>query len=263
MLKTFLMVIMLFGVEQDLHGQIAYWTKKHLTRGKVWVSINNSGTLGPVDLPWPFYTLDYPGHSSGIDKSDMPSYIETGGYAIYGEREGTPAAYTITGRFATAQRYVYPTESSVLTTNYNMEDPSLLAEEIVTGSHHVISLDVDVTEKAMVWSYPKYDDFIIQEYTFVNTGTHDITGFRFAPTAELTISTGSGTGWWRDDDYYEWDLDHEAFYFHDGREFDSETGRYVDYVYGLTKSDKGDPADLDAPNAITHEFRSPGYLTYY
>jgi hypothetical protein len=136
LLKTLIMLVLLPGIGQDLHGQTAYWTKKHLTRGKVWVSINNSGTLGPLDLPWPFYTLDYPGHSSGLEQSDKPTYIETGGYAIYGEREGTAAAYTITGRFATAQRYVYPTKSSVLTKNYNMEDPSLLAEEIVEGAHH-------------------------------------------------------------------------------------------------------------------------------
>ena len=265
LLKTFLMVIMLFGVEQDLHGQIAYWTKKHLTRGKVWVSINNSGTLGPVDLPWPFYTLDYPGHSSGIDKSDMPSYIETGGYAIYGEREGTPAAYTITGRFATAQRYVYPTESSVLTTNYNMEDPSLLAEEIVTGSHHVISLDVDVTEKAMVWSYPKYDDFVIHEFTITNTASTPLTEVYFGIRRGIMNSMRGnwhGPGDWNDDKFG-WSDAHNIFYFYDDRSFTWEDESEVTFNHGPgpTTGDIGDPNDLYESGAKNHELLAPAYIT--
>jgi hypothetical protein len=37
----------------------------------------------------------------------------------------------------------------------------------------------------------------------------------------------------------------------------------VNYGFGFTGSDLGDPADLDAPAAINHEFQSPQYFTYY
>ncbi|MFQ6114792.1 MAG: hypothetical protein ACE5NG_12050, partial [bacterium] len=151
-----------------------------------------------------------------------------------------------------------------LITNYNMQDPTLLAEEIVTGANMINEYGVEMHFKAMAWSYPEYDDFIIYEYVFRNTGSHQITNFRFAPTAELSIATpiGWSIGFWLDDDDYEWDIEHQAFYFHDGRVWDDQ-GQPVDYAYGMTQSDLGDPADLEAPAAINHEFQSPQYFTYY
>ncbi len=143
-----------------------------------------------------------------------------------------------------------------------MEDPLIKAEEIVSGTHVLNEYGLEMHFEAMAWSYPKYDDFIIFEYTFKNTGSHQISNFRFAPTAELAIAQPI-MGGWRDDNDYEWDIDHQAFYFHDGREWDIDQQEYVSYDFGLTGSDLGDPADIDAPASINHEFQSPQYFTYY
>ncbi len=168
LINTIVVAIMLFGMGQELQGQT--WGKESLTRGKVWMTIANSYRLGEVDLPWPFYTIDYPGHSTGSDLADKTSYIQAGGYAIYGKREGVAAAYSILGVFYASSLYTYATADATLIKNYNMANPALLAEEIVTGGHHVIALDVDIDHKSMVWSYPKYDDFVIHEFTITNTG---------------------------------------------------------------------------------------------
>ncbi len=263
LLKTFVVGLVLFGMGSGLYGQTAYWVKKSMTRAKVWVTINNAGTLGPVDIPWPFYTLDYPGHSSGVDNSDKPSYLDTGGYAIYGEREGNAEAYTITSRFATAQQYVYPTVTTSLTKNYNMEDPSLLAEEIVEGAHHVVSLDVDVAEKAMVWSYPQYDDFVIHEFTITNTGSTPLTEVYFGLRRGIMntmrgIYQGPGED---NDDKYDWSDEHNIFYFYDDRSFSWEDEVEVTFNYGPgpVTGDIGDPNDLYESGAQNHELLAPAY----
>ena len=59
----------------------------------------------------------------------------------------------------------------VLTQNY-MEDPDfdpLLPEESSFVSFHT-NTGITVTRRTSVWSYPDYDDFIIYDYTFKNTG---------------------------------------------------------------------------------------------
>lgn len=260
----YLFIILLFwGLPNTTLGQ-AQWSKESLTRGKVWITIENSFRLGQVDLPWPFYTLDYPGYSTGADLWDHLSYIEAGGYIIYGEREGVALAYTINGRFYPSSRYVYPTEDAKLIKNYNMADPSLKAEEIVTGAHHVIDLDVDIYIKSMVWSYPRYDDFVIHEFTITNTGTTTLSNMYFGTRYGLWITVkgdiiGPGSN---NDEKYGWDENHQLFYFYDDWSFrwEDETPLQFNYGPGPERGDIGDAADL-LPNSTTHELLSPGYFT--
>jgi len=259
----FLILFLLLLTATSLYSQVQ-WGKESLTRGKVWITIANSFRLGEVDLPWTYYTLDYPGFSKGSDLSDAYSYIEAGGYIIYGEREGIAKAYTINGRFYASSQYVYPTQNAELITNYNMEDPSLLAEEIVTGAHHVIDLDVDVAHKSMVWSYPKYDDFVIHEFTITNTGSTPLTNLHFGTRLGCWVTQkgdwlGAGT---ENDEKYGWDEDHQLFYIYDDWSFRWEDESPIQFNYGPgpQRGDIGDAADL-LPDARTHELLSPGYLT--
>ena len=85
LLLTFIIFSLLLIIVKNSFSQVQ-WGKESLTRGKVWMTITNSFRLGEVDLPWPFYTLDYPGYSTGADLNDHMTYIEAGGYIIYGER---------------------------------------------------------------------------------------------------------------------------------------------------------------------------------
>jgi hypothetical protein len=255
-------LLFLLAVSQ-LHGQS--FNYKPLTRGKLWAHIWNTSAVGQPTLGgYEFYKFDYPGHLLGADQGDHYGMCEWSGYMAWADVDGVGIPFRVCMAYDPSPIHISAIENTRLIKNYNMQDPSLLAEEIVTGANVMNRYGVEMHFRAMAWSYPKYDDFIIFEYVFKNTGTAQITNFRFAPTAELSIAHPSGFGGaWRDDDDYEWDIDHQAFYFHDGRLWDSEQDQYVDYQYGLTRSDLGDPADLGAPASINHEFLSPQYFTYY
>jgi hypothetical protein len=234
-----------------------------LTRGKLWQTLWNTLQHGnPVDPPSQLFTMDYPGYTSGANWDDHMAYIESGGYQIYGERGGTNVAYTIGTRFYGSSQYVFATENAALTTNYNMENPALLAEEIVTGAHHVIELDVDVAHKSMVWSYPNYDDFVIHEFTITNTGANDITNVHFGTRYGMWITQkgdwiGPGVD---NDEKYGWDATRNMFYIYDDWSFDFESEEPVTWTYGPASSgDVGDAMNLNPETRIT-ELLSPGYF---
>ena len=253
-------ILLIIMMAPFLYGQ--GFNYKELTRGKLWARIWNTSAVGQPTLGGEeFYKFDYPGHLLGTDLSDHYGMCEWSGWMAWADVDGIGTPFRVCMAYDPNPMYIAPIEDTQLITNYNMEDPSLLAEEILTGANIINEYGVEMHFRAMSWSYPQYDDFIIYEYVFKNTGGHQITNFRFAPTAELSIAQPIGD-FWADDDDYEWDVDHQAFYFHDGRLWDDE-GQPVVYGYGLTQSDLGDPADLDAPAAINHEFVSPQYFTYY
>jgi hypothetical protein len=261
-----LLIVSLFFLlssTNNLFGQIQ-WGKESLTRGKLWMTITNSFRLGEVDLPWPFYTLDYPGYSTGADLADKLSYIVSGGYVLYGEREGVASAYSITGVFYASSQYTYPTANAELIQNFNMADPALLAEEIVTGAHHVKDLDVDVAIKSMVWSYPKYDDFVIHEFTITNTGANNLSNMHFGTRLGCWVTMkgeefSAGTDF---DEKYGWNETNDCFYIYDDWSFEWEDETPVPFNYGPgpQRGDIGDAADL-MPDATTSELYAPGYMT--
>lgn len=254
-------VILLLTAAPLLHGQ--GFNYKDLTRGKLWARIwNTSGVGQPTLSGMDYYKFDYPGHLIGTDQDDHYGMCEWSGFMAWAEIDEVGYPFRVCMAYDPVVTYISPIEDSQLIKNYNLTDSSIPAEEILTGKNLIREFGVEMHFRAMAWSYPKYDDFIIYEYLLINTGEDDITNFRFAPTAEMSIAEPIGIGGWRDDDVYEWDVAHGAFYFHDGRIWD-ENDEPVDYTYGLTQSDLGDPADLDAPAAINHEFLSPQYFTYY
>lgn len=243
------------------------WGRVSLTRGKVWLTMQNSLQYGAemVDLPSAYYALCYPGYSTGADLWDHLAYLVSGGYLIYGEREGEAAAYTIGSVFYPSSKYVSPTEDAELIKNYNMADPSLLAEEIATGAHHVKDLDVDVAHKSMVWSYPRYDDFVIHEYTITNTGSTDLSNLYFGIRLGCWITWKGYTDGPGDlgDEKYGWDEEHHCFYIYDDRTFHWETEVPIEFLFGPgpETGDIGDPADIELANVTNHELYSPGYLS--
>ena len=109
---------------------------------------------------------------------------------------------------------------------------------------------------------PKYDDIIIWEYTLTNSGTHEITNFYFSPTTELTMTHPGGSDVTSSDDDLEWDIAHEAFYFHDGQGVNS-AGELITAAYGLTGDDIGAPSDLEFAASLSHNFRAAHYFTTY
>ena len=258
--KMLITFILLLVIVPTLYSQ--GWNYKDLTRSKLWARIWNTSAIGQPTLGGQdYYKFDYPGKVLGTDLNDHYGMCEWSGWMAWADVDGVGTPFRVCMAYDPNPMYIAPLEDAVLITNYNMDDPSLLAEEILTGANLIVEYGVEMHFRALAWSYPKYDDFIIYEYVFKNTGSHQITNFRFAPTAEISIATPIYGGW-RDDDDYEWDIEHQAFYFHDGRYWDTDDVPVVEQ-YGLTQSDLGDPADTDAPAAINHEFQSPQYFTYY
>ncbi len=244
----------------------ARWYSIPLGRGKLWLTVDNSLRIGPVDNPSRMYSLDYPGYPVGADQSDHYSYLASGGYLIYGERAGTPAAYTITGRFGTSSRYVTPLRTTARVKNWNLLDPAVPAEEVITGAHHVRDLNVDVSLKSMAWSYPLYDDFLIHEYTIKNTGSTALENLYFGKRYDIWatlkgdyIGPGSDS-----DDKYGWDEEHDCFYFYDDWSFnwDSEQPYQFNFGPGPETGDIGDPADIAQGGSYVHELYSPAYCAF-
>lgn len=240
----------------------ADWNYKELTRSKLWARIWNTSSVGQPTLGGTeFYKFDYPGHVLGANLEDHYGMCEWSGWMAWGDVDGVGIPFRLNMAYDPNPTHISPLEDAELITNYNMQDPSIDAEEIVTGSCLMVKFGVEMHFRALSWSYPKYDDFIIYEYTFKNTGDKDISNFRFAPTAEVNIANPIAGGW-RDDDQHEWWPEKDAFYFHDDVLWNSQ-GEPVTQNYGLTNSDKGEPADIESPAAINHEFQAPQYFTYY
>jgi hypothetical protein len=233
-----------------------------ITRGKLWARVwNTSGVGQPTAGGETFYKFDYPGHLIGSNTGDHYGMVEWSGYMAGANVDGVGKPFRVCMAYDPNPTYIAAVAPATLVKNYNLTNRALPAEEILTGANKINEYGVEMHFRVLAWSFPKYDDFLIYEYTFKNTGSHQVTDFYFAPTAELSMVTPMHGGWLDDDDY-EWDLAHQAFYFHDGRLWDAKDQPVV-YNYGLTRSDLGDPADLDAPVSINHEFLSPQYFTYY
>jgi hypothetical protein len=242
------------------------WERASLTRGKLWLTMNNAFILGgTVDIGSQYYQLDYPGYSTGADLGDHAGHMQAGGYMIYGERDGQAKAYTISTNFYPSEQYVYATDPTRLIKNYNLADPSLPAEEIITGAHMVRDLMVEVAHRSMAWSFPRYDDFIVHEVTITNRGDTPVTNLHFGTRIGAWNNQkgdwfGPGTN---NDEKYGWDEEEQVFYVYDDWSFrwEDESPIVFNYGPGPETGDIGDPADISLANATTKELLSPAYMS--
>lgn len=237
------------------------WGKQTLNRGKLWETLWNSLQYGdPTETSNSYFTMDYPGYSKGTDIDDALNYAEAAGYAIYGVRDGTAAAFTINSRFSPSGLYIYPVEEALLTNNYNLADISIPGEQIVTGSHHVNALNVDIYRRSMVWSIPGYDSFVMHEVTITNDDLSEVSDLFYGQRYGLRITQRSGT---RGDEKYGWDEENQLFYFHDDWSFQTSDESPIVYSYGVgpERGDIFDARDLDAPSSVQHELDAAGFLT--
>jgi hypothetical protein len=240
------------------------WDYESLTRGKLWQSIWNSLQYGEPGALFssPAYTMDYPGYVRGARAEDALNYAEAVGYAVYGVRGGEAEAYTLNTRFQPSGRFVYPTEPARLTRNYNLADPTIPAEEVLTGAHHAIDLKLDVAHRSMVWSYPEYDDFVIHEITLTNNDVTPLTDLYFAMRYGLRFTLRSGTDY---DEKYDWSEEEELFYFYDHWSTRRSDGTLVQWDFGVgpERGDIGDASDIEERGSLDHELDAPGYFTAF
>ena len=237
------------------------WGKQTLKRGKLWATVWNSLQYGdPTETENAYYTLDYPGYSKGTNVNDALNYAEAGGYAIYGVRSGVASSYTINSRFFPSQQDIFPIEEATLTPNYNLVDPGVAGEETVSGGHHVNGLNVDVSRRSMVWSFPGLSDFIIHEVTITNDDITPVDSLFFGMRYGLRITQRSGS---RGDEKYGWEPGEKYFFFYDHWSFNWQDESLVSYKYGVgpLRGDIGDSRDIYQQGTREHELDAPGYLT--
>jgi hypothetical protein len=253
-----MIVVLMFGGTAS--GQVT-WGKQTLKRGKLWATVWNSLQYGdPTETENAYHTLDYPGYSKGTNVNDALNYAEAGGYAIYGVRAGIASSYTINSRFFPSLQDIFPIEEATLTTNYNLTDIGVTGEEIVTGGHHVNSLNVDVSRRSMVWSYPGINDFIIHEVTITNSDITSVDSLYFGMRYGIRITQRSGS---RGDEKYGWDANEKLFYFYDHWRFRAQDEVPVVFNFGVgpLRGDIGDSRDIYQQGVREHELDAPGYLT--
>ncbi len=252
---------LLIWTSTDLFG--AGFNFQRTKRAKLWSRVWNHAGIGlPTSSGQDLFKLDYPGHELTSDLNDHQGVVMWAGWMTWADVDGVGAPFRLCMAYDPNPAYISALEDAQLTTNYNMADPSLLAEEIITGSAKIIEYGVDFSFRTLAWSYPEIDDFIIWEYKFKNSGDKNITNFRFAPTAEINLTVPGGGDVTRDDDDFEWDIAHEAFYFHDGQGV-TTGGELIPAAYGLTGDDIGGPADTEFAASLDHSFRAAHYFTYY
>ena len=237
------------------------WSKQTLNRGKLWATVHNSLQYGdPTEIVNSFHGLDYPGYSKGPNIQDALNYIGAGGYAIYGVRNSVEHAYSLDTRYFPSGEDVFAVEEALITNNYNLQNLAIKGEQVVTGSHYVYGVEVEIRRTSRVWSFPKYDDFIIHEVEITNKKFSNLTDLYFGMRYSLLFTVRSYT---RNDEKYGWNSDHNLFYFYDDWSFNWEDETPIQYNFGVgpEKGDIADSRDIKELNSKEHEFDAPAYLT--
>ncbi|MFZ4620867.1 MAG: hypothetical protein ACOYNS_09920 [Bacteroidota bacterium] len=260
-MKKFITVMILLLLTIDVSTAQVKLGMQALKRGKLWTTIWNSLQYGlPTETQTNEYTMDYPGYSKGTNSSDALNYAEAGGYAIYGVRNGLSSAYTINTRFNTSEQDIFPIEEQLLTKNYNLANSGIAGEEIVSGGHHNNYLNVDISRRSMVWSYPGLSDFIIHEVTITNTEPTSVDSLLFGMRYGIRMTQRSGS---RGDEKYGWDQTEKLFYFYDHQRFRQADEVPIVYNFGVgpLRGDIGDARDIYQQGLREHELDAPGYFT--
>jgi hypothetical protein len=258
---NYLYVIIVTFLFSNLAQAQVTWGKQTLKRGKLWATVWNSLQYGdPTEVENGFHTLDYPGYSKATNVNDALNYAEAAGYAIYGVRDNIASSYTINSRFFPSGQDIFPIEETILTKNYNLKDLGVAGEEIVNGGHHVNGLNVDISRRSMVWSFPGLSDFIIHEVTITNNELSSVDSVYFGMRYGIRITQRSGS---RGDEKYNWDPTEKIFYFYDHRRFRFQDEVPIEYNFGVgpERGDIGDARDIYQQGSREHELDAPGYFT--
>lgn len=261
MMKKYCAAIVLTLLLADASSAQITLGKQTLKRGKLWATVWNSLQSGdPTETENGFHTLDYPGYSKSTNANDALNYAEAVGYAIYGVRQNVASSYTINSRFFVSQQEIFPIEEATLTKNYNLRNIGIAGEEIVTGGHHVNGLNVDVSRRSMVWSYPGLSDFIIHEVTITNNELSSVDSLLFGMRYGIRMTQRSGS---RGDEKYGWDTKEKLFYFYDHWRFRTQDEVPIVYNFGVgpLRGDIGDARDIYQQGIREHELDAPGYFT--
>lgn len=162
---------------------------------------------------------------------------------------------------------VYEIEPPILVKNYNLIDPILPEEYFygVIGSYELDAEDrphmaYELYGTVMVWSLPKYDDFVIIKCKLTNADTVTFEDYYY--TRQLTIrGPGNPLGASYDIEYlWEDDVSEDiGFIYYDDTSWDPNTGEPTIYQYhpGNISGDRGDPGNIKVQGSTDKRLYSP------
>ncbi|MCF7885017.1 MAG: hypothetical protein K9M80_00855 [Candidatus Marinimicrobia bacterium] len=186
-----IIIIFITGNPISLRGQ---WKATH-TRGKLWETINNIGFIGDLGA-WDYEETSGIGFYPGFSGYSFPTFEEDANGWItdanfHNYRTG-PALVVKSGEQLVAPDYSPQQQEYLLYhSSFSGADHGILwnnppfkkTKNFVGGADFNSSLPeemnycefptatgISVQMRSMAWSFPDYDDFIIYDYTFINTG---------------------------------------------------------------------------------------------
>ncbi len=238
--------------------------KQRLTRGKMWICCLPNGSLEKDMTTRNTWLLTYPGHyeannevGGGWDATRIFNVAQ-----LDGENFGWEY------RNQRTMSHVYAIEQTELVKNYNLVDPNQPEEYLkgIIGSYQSDSrgnkhMAYQLKGKTMVWSVPKYDDFVLIHCKLTNTDTLTFENFYYS-----RMFTPSGPGKPISSSYdveYLWDQeisDEVGFIFYDDTSW-PPGGKGDSSVYtihpGTITGDRGDPGNIEVANSRDRKLYSP------
>ncbi len=205
------------------------------------------GSFASLDVPsWP--RMGYPGfRDSGFNFWQGNQK----GIVVYAEKGGTPITFV---NYQKKFESIEPIDHAVLHENHNFSSSATEPEEYITAKSVIPEYPLEIEAKWMAWALPKYDDFILVKVKLTNTGTDLLENLRFGRNIPWQQAHG-----FNHDQKFLWEEERNAFVFYDDRSFNwnTEEVTYFEYGPGPQTGDAGDPLDIEVPNAVRHELRSP------
>ncbi len=237
---------------------------RDLTRGKMWIKGGENGNLGNSSTP------AYPGYYGNTNniirlQSEVMIYAKTPTqtYLDYDVLIGGSWADVPT---VLVKNYNFPTNKGA---GYGPDYP----EEYFYGTSHSydtnptdtnIPLFWKVSTRRMVWSLPKYDDFVITKITLTNNGTEPWTDVYYG--WHHSIQPCRAGDKYTNDVEYTWAKDLKtygdeqgAFIFYDDTAWPNFSDTPAKYLIspGNTTGDRGDPGNILEVNSLNMKLLSP------
>ncbi len=207
-------------------------------RGDLWETVKDNGQIGGMFSPFEFYpSMDWPGGPSVLPtKDEQRSNMQGAGLWIGGKNPDGSIFFNEMGPFTFADLGTFfemtEEENFIGSPDFNYQE----AEEKITA-HWITTRGIQVRRVSRAWSYPAFADFIIFEYTCINTTSDDLTdvfiGFPYLirPSYQDILAHGFwGDNLNVDDEIVGYDEERHLLYAYDSAANESIPWDYGNYV---------------------------------
>ena len=239
---------------------------QNLTRGKLWFAIHESGSIAQLsDYQANFV---YPGYYDAGGSQPRVGFICTKSgvnqFAWYHQRFQTDVEWEVIREHELVKNYNFvngtgmPEEMLVSTVQTKPDFPAL-------GSDLA---RIELTNKHMAWSLPKYDDFVISQMTIKNTDDEELVDFYWIWDGPGLAPSGGPVNPSLDTEFKwfsNWGCD-GAFVYYDDRAHLAD-GSIVQYPFspGDQYGDVGNPGNINTAGSFDNQlyaFDAGSFVVY-